>query len=121
MSTLRDDLREADPLAHEPMLSDDETAALRQRVLSFAPHTTRRRLPGRRLTLITAVALLVVVANGLVRVAMQRRPPTQSRMSGSVDETPAAGESVRRVYFQTPSGMRVVWVFEPESGKETLP
>src|SRR4051794_5307100 len=120
MSTLRDDLRRADPLTREPTLSVDEADALRRRGLSFTPHAPRRRLPGRRLTVATAVVILGVAVSGLVRVAMHR-PPAQLRMSRPRAGTFDAGESVRRVYFQTPSGMRVVWLFEPESGEGTLP
>jgi hypothetical protein len=120
MNDLREHLRRTDPVAHEPTLSEDEAAALRQRVLSFTPHSPRRRLPGRRLTVATALVILGVVASGFIRIAMSR-PPAQPRVSRFLGRTLDAGESVRRVYFQTPSGMRVVWLFEPESGEGTLP
>ena len=65
MNELREHLRRADPLTREPMLSDDEATVLRERVLRFPPSATRRRLPGRRLTVLTSLAMLGIVASGL--------------------------------------------------------
>jgi hypothetical protein len=121
MNDLRDQLRRADPLTREPMLSGDEAAAVRQRVLRFPPTEPRRRLPGRRLTALTALAILLIAASGLVRVAMNRHTPDRAPAPSSTAGQEDMSQSVKRVYFETPSGMRVVWVLEPESGEGTLP
>jgi hypothetical protein len=121
MNELREHLRRADPLTREPMLSDDEATVLRERVLRFPPSATRRRLPGRRLTVLTSLAMLGIVASGLARVAMHRQTPDRSPARPSTVSRRDVTQSVKRVYFETPSGMRVVWVLEPESGEGTLP
>ena len=120
MNELRDHLRRTDPLAHEPPLSSHEAAALRQRVLSFPPPQPHRRLPGRRLTVVTAVVMLCIVASGLARVAMNRHEMGRSAVLPATAAPSGVDQSVNRVYFETPSGMRVVWVFEP-SGEGALP
>jgi hypothetical protein len=118
---LHERLREADPLLHEPTLSDDESSALRDHVLSFHPGLPRRRLPGRRLVFVTALLMLGIAATGITRVGMRRPEIAQSTLPASTVYQPDTYQPVRRVYFETPSGMHVVWQFQLGSGEGTLP
>ena len=118
---LHERLREADPLGYEPMLSGDEAMALRERVLGFQPSSPRRRLPGRRLVFVTAVLMLGVAGSGIMRVGMNRPAPARYVTPMSDVDRPDADHPVRRVYFETPSGMHVVWQFQSGSGEGTLP
>jgi len=108
MKTLADWMREGDPVARDPGLSDDESAALRRRVVQEASGWRDRRLGWREpLTLVGALALLIMAA-----VVTDRRAPVR-QPEAIVSTQPAQATERRQLQFATPGGTRIIWTFDP--------
>ena len=109
MKTLADWMREDDPLRRDPGLSDDESAALRRRVVQEASGRQPRRLGWREpLTLVGALALLIIAA-----MVTDRRPPVR-QTAALVPTAPVEVPQPRQLQFSTPGGTRIIWTFDPE-------
>lgn len=109
MKTLADWMRAGDPLARDPGLSDDESAALRRRVVQEASGARERRLGWREpLTLVGALALLMMAA-----IVTDRRVPVPPAHAPSPAQPERAAER-RQLQFSTPGGTRIIWTFDPE-------
>ena len=113
MSDLRENLRRADPLAHEPPLAPDDVRQMRQRLLAAVPSRRSHRVTLRELIGAVAFAVFCLTVGSLVRVAMNHPQPSRA----SVREPAAEGAALSRVYFETPSGIHVVWQFDSGSGE----
>jgi hypothetical protein len=109
MKTVADRLREGDPLRRDPGLSDDESAALRRRVVQEAYGRQPRRLGWREpLTLVGALALLIMAA----MVTDRRQPVRQT--DALVPTAPIEVPQPRQLQFSTPGGTRIIWTLDPE-------
>ena len=106
---LRTRLAGADPLEHEPGLSDADAARIRRAVLA-TPHEpeTQRAFWPRALAVAGAVA--IVIAGGLF--VGDQRPPAGSRDEAVTAPAPAPDGERRQLQFATPGGTRVIWVFD---------
>ena len=113
MNDLREQLRRADPLAHEPPLAADDVRQLRQQLLAAVPSRRPHRVALRDLIGAVAFAVFCLAVGSLVRVAMSHPEPSRA----SVRPPEAARAAISRVYFETPSGIRVVWQFDSGSGE----
>jgi hypothetical protein len=114
MNHLRDSLRRDDPVAREGAPDEGEFHAMRRRVLAAAgaPNPPRMWLSP---AFVAAAAALTCVAAGGVLHLSARHDVAASRTARSVsDEARGQGRDLRRVYFETPSGVRVIWQFESE-------
>jgi hypothetical protein len=113
---LRDHLRESDPVAQEPGLSDDERRTMRRAVVA-AVESDRVRMPWWRPMLMVATVTAVILA----AVALRNRGPARDREPNqpSADrpasvQTAVLGGERRQIQFATPGGTRIIWVFDPE-------
>jgi hypothetical protein len=115
MNDLREQLRRADPLAHESPLGAADVREMRQRLLAVVPSRRPARLAVRELIAAVGFAVFCLAVGSLVRVAMSHSEPKRV----SVRAATADASAVTRVYFETASGIRVVWIFD--SGSEERP
>ena len=110
MKTLADWMREGDPLPRDPGLSDDDSAALRRRVVQEASGGRTRRLGWREpLTLVGALALLLIAA-----VVTDRRVPAPPAQAVRSAAQPDRAAERRQLQFSTPGGTRIIWTFDPD-------
>ena len=121
MKPLRDHLQDADPLAEELPLRSDEVLRMRQQLLASCHH---QQMPRRSSTRVITVA----VATGVcaAAAAMLLQSPSQVSNRDGRGTVPAAAvasgnSGVQRVYFETPGGTRIIWLFQPESSERTRP
>ena len=107
MTWLKRTLRDADPVAHEPALSQADVQRMRRVVLTGV-QTSPSRETLRNRTAWVAAAAIVAVAVGASRWsdAVHRQAPTQP---SETSET-----APRQLQFATPGGTRVIWVFNPD-------
>lgn len=110
MTDLRDRLRDADPVTHEPALPVHDAAAMRRRVIDAARET---RVPAAAWNRALAIAAAVAVMAG-VGVDVARRAPRQET-AATPPASPAATVRATRtqLHFSTPGGTRVVWTLDP--------
>ena len=109
MKTLADWMREGDPIVRDPGLSDDESAALRRRIVHEASVRREQRFGWREpLTLVGALALLIIAA----MVTDQRAPVRHTAANAGAQPAPS-GER-RQLQFSTPGGTRIIWTFDPD-------
>ena len=108
MKSLRDHLREGDPVALETPLSTSDSQRLRRAVLAAvasrpSPASFRRRAWA--LAGVLAIAAAVAGANRWAHSShVSQAPSSEARV-----ESPA-----RQLQFSTPGGTRVIWVFNPD-------
>jgi len=108
MKSLADWLREGDPIARDPGLAQDESAALRRRVVQEASVRRDQRFGWREpLTLVGALALLIIAA----MVTDRRVPVPQPQRGSALQPSPAER---RQLQFSTPGGTRIIWTFDPD-------
>ena len=105
---IRDQLRDGDPLTHEPALSTDDAHAMRRRVVSAARGARHQRVwAGVQVAGAIAIACTVVM---ILMVATSRR----------VDRAPVGPaiapvhDAPRQLQFETPGGTRIIWVLNPK-------
>ena len=115
MNDLREQLRRTDPLAHEPPLGADDVREMRQRLLAAVPSRRPGRLAFRELIGAVGFAVFCLAVGSLVREAMSDSAPHRT----SVPAPQAEASALTRVYFETASGIRVVWLFD--SGSDERP
>ena len=110
MKTLAEWMREGDPVARDPRLSDDECATLRRRLVQEASGRARRRLGWREpLTLAGALALLMRAAVMTEHSHRAPAPPDSESLA-----RPARSAERRQLQFATPGGTRIIWTFDPD-------
>jgi hypothetical protein len=102
MNRLQQMLKDADPVGIEPPLDDTEIQRIRRAMVAEAGQPQPRVLAWRPMVL-TAAAAAVVIAGA---VGLSRRP----EIPPPVTET----TTVRQLQFSTPTGTRVIWVFNQE-------
>jgi hypothetical protein len=107
MNPLQTRLREADPVAHEPPLSDADVERMR-RVVMAGPAAQGPLFGGWRRQVLAAAMAGVVLAS-LTSVARRLTPVSRVDL-GEVTPQP----ETRQLQFATPGGTRVVWFFNPE-------
>ena len=104
---IRNQLREADPVQHEPRIAAADVHKMRHRVLSAArtaPHHRHRP----RLRAAGAIVLVCTVVMGLAIATWFRsdRAPMPPATAPVRDEP-------RQLQFETPGGTRIIWVLNP--------
>ena len=111
MKTLAEWLREDDPLACDPGLSEAEAEAIRRLAVSEAIGAPRRQKIVSRDAWAIAAALMLLVALGVTTGRHLPAPPVPS--SRVDDGTGQPGER-RQLQFATPGGTRIIWTFDSE-------
>jgi hypothetical protein len=107
MKPLQTRLRDADPVAHEPPLSEADVERMRRAVMAGVD--TQEPVFGAWRRMVLAAAMAAVVLAGLTSVARRLTPVP------SVERTDVAGQpATRQLQFATPGGTRVIWFFNPE-------
>lgn len=109
---LRTRLAEADPLRHEPALSDAETARMRRVILETPPPAAEIERAFWPRALAVAAALALAIAGGTF-IGDGSRPTTPPESTATVQPPVDAGER-RQVQFATPGGTRIIWTLDPE-------
>jgi hypothetical protein len=101
-------LREGDPGVHEPAPSDAEMAELLGRVERDAVATpwTPYFFAVRRWQMVTVVAAFIAVALWAGLHQWNRAAANRNAALAAVSPEPA-----RELYFTTPEGIRVIWIF----------
>jgi hypothetical protein len=119
MKTLADVMRDGDPLARDPGLSEAEASAIRRRVVSEATGQPARRVAwGGPFAIAAAIA--VVIAIGVT--AGRRLPPPSVASGAAAVADPVRPAERRQLQFATPGGTRIIWTFDSNfSVKETIP
>ena len=108
MTWLKRTLRDADPVAHEPPLSQADAQRMRRVVLNAAQASPARTTLRRRAMWAVAAAAVVATAVGAGRWSdvIHRQTPVQPSEGGEA--------APRQLQFATPGGTRVIWVFNPQ-------
>jgi hypothetical protein len=114
MTDIGQQLRDADPLIHEPGLSPEDARKIRQEVVAAARESGFRSGTWQP-ALIAAVAMLALAA--VVGVKRWRSAEFTTSTVPEADVIPATepGRSPaarRQLQFATPGGTRVIWVFD---------
>ena len=97
---LREQLRDADPLAREPGLSAGDVQTMRGVVLSKAQSSSPDKHRATRLVLAAAAGFVAILA---LFMSKGGDPVTRT-----VQEPPKTVDL--QVQFQTPNGTRIIWV-----------
>lgn len=125
MKSLRHHLQDADPLADEPLGPDEVMQMRRQLQAGLMDRAVSHRSRGRVLT--AAAVTGGVALAGAVVLLRSPEPAGNTDDISSIDSTaPVEGTTpeesgLRRVYFETPGGTRVIWLFQPESSERYHP
>ena len=104
---LRAWLRRGDPVSDCMDPSPDRTARMRERILTAADSTPRRR-PAFLAALAATAALVALLL--LLRPA----PPTHRTVMPESVEDRAPSTSARQIHFVTEGGTRIVWTLDPD-------
>ena len=111
MNDVRDRLRDADPVATDTALSDEDVQRMRRVVMAAAAQQPTSQAWARARWAAAAVAIVVIaiVVNRWFETREVRTayPADQSDLTG-------ASASRRQMQFITPGGTRVIWVFNDE-------
>jgi hypothetical protein len=105
MNTIHQQLRAADPLAHEAPLSPVHVARMREAVMAAALDAPTVRVPW----FAVAATALAVVAGLFVTRSEPTATPAEQRVANGIGTG-----SLRQLQFATPGGTRVIWMFNPE-------
>jgi hypothetical protein len=112
MSRLQDWLTEGDPVASEPSLPDADVQRMRRSVIAAGQQREPGFYAGRRALLGAAAVVLAAAAIGVVSwMGAPARESGEGEPAGRV----TVGQPVtRQLFFETPGGTRIIWVFNPE-------
>ena len=109
MTSLQERLKDADPVAHEPPLSNEVVQHMRHTVLASARVVSSRAQRTYKAAWAVAGAAAVVA----LAVGVSRWSDTRSAAVGPVP-TDGTTATTRQVQFATPGGTRVIWVFNAD-------
>lgn len=105
--TLRQHLRDADPVPREAGLSPDAIADLRRAVIAAAHSAPARPfLWGRQMAMAACLAVMV-----LTGVLAARRVPSAVREADA--QATLISDQRTQVQFSTPGGTRIIWTLDP--------
>ena len=110
MKDIRSLLEEADPLRHEPELSETDAARMRAVIVSAARQPVRSS-PFWSGTFAVAAAVALIVVAG---TRGERRLPNRVAVSEGEAIAQVAGGKRRQLQFSTPGGTRIIWTLDPE-------
>jgi hypothetical protein len=114
MNDLRDWLKDADPVAHEPPLADTDAQRMRRVMLAASARPSSLVLWDRGTLAAACVVLAVTIALGVDR---WRWIAADLEREDGVD-APAAdvaeGSRPRQLQLIAPGGTRVIWVFNED-------
>ncbi len=115
MKELRDWLKDGDPVANEPSLSDTDVQRMRHAIVS-ADDTRQSFFAdwARGVWAAATVAVALIIAVSMSR--WQGSPETARHATAHVAPTVAAPEigARRQVQLIAPGGTRVIWIFNDE-------
>ncbi|HEY1306973.1 MAG TPA: hypothetical protein VGF24_25640 [Vicinamibacterales bacterium] len=111
MNDVRDRLKDADPVAMDAALCDDDVQRMRRVVMAAAARQPMSQAWARaRWT--AGVVVIVAIAISLNRWFEPRESPRTPPADHSISND--ASESRRQMQFIAPGGTRVIWVFNDE-------
>ena len=111
-------LREADPAAGDPGLSDAQVQTMR-RAVTNAARTADAPAFSWRPSLAVAAAVALTLVAGIIG---GRQMPGPHDTNLPVSEPARLDEGPRQLQFATPGGTRIIWVLDPDFDlKETTP
>src|SRR5262245_10670379 len=109
MKDLRTRLQEGDPVAREGGLSRDDRDRMLCHILTA---TSEPASASQRTLLVLATALVLVTVGSALRT---HRFVSRTADGGEVATVthPSGPSTVRQLQFSTPSGTRLIWIFNP--------
>jgi hypothetical protein len=113
MNDVRDWLKDADPVANEPPLSDTDVQRMRRAVLSAdgSAHPFADWARGSWAAATVLVALTIAVSMSRWAKPSDVRPVNNGVVSSAAAPEPVAR---RQVQLIAPGGTRVIWIFNDE-------
>ena len=111
MKTISELLRESDPVAEDPGLTDPETAAMRRLVVN-ATERAEAQVPLWSRPLAIAAVVLMMVALGITAGRKMPPPAPAERVARALPLS--SGGERRQLQFATPGGTRIIWTFDPD-------
>jgi len=108
--TVRNGLKDADPLVDDGPLSDVDAQRMRRAIVAAAAERPLARPIGSRAS--WAAITLAVAATAVFAVNHWREPRTP--VAASREPSPSTGQPTRQVHFVAPGGTRVIWIFNPD-------
>ena len=111
MNDVRDRLRDADPVATDTALSNEDVVQMRRVVMAAAARHPMSQVWARARWAAAAVAVVVIAI-----VVNRWLEPREMRPAFPADQSDPndANASRRQMQFITPGGTRVIWVFNDE-------
>jgi len=111
---LWDELRESDPVAREPELTELEALVMRRAVLAALERAGGRATVWHRALVAAGTVVVAVCAGVLVRTHRPApRGPQPPVAAPQPSPQPIAAAERRQLQFSTPGGTRIIWVFDP--------
>ena len=112
MTELRDWLKEGDPVAHEPPLSDGDVQRMRHAINAGAESHESRIAEWSRGSWATAtVAVALTIAVGMARWFTPLPDIHHEHASVTLQSEPSQPAARRQVQLIAPGGTRVIWIF----------
>lgn len=111
MTSIRQRLKDADPVGAEQPLALSEIQAMRRRVVAAVDDRRLQRVRSAQLRL--AVAAIVLVASVVAPLAHLWESKEAQRLAARAAEHASEPSNTRQLQFITPGGTRVIWVFNP--------
>ena len=111
MTSVRNHLRDGDPLADAPALPPDEVQRMRRAVVAAArqPASTWRPRP----VMVGATIAATLLAGVLIGHRLPHAEPP-ARLPAGIAEHQTVEPVRRQVQFDTPGGTRIIWVIDPD-------
>ena len=113
MTDIRDRLRDADPLHTDPVLSAEDIAAMRRRVLDAVPNTPDAVTDWKRTLAIAAVVTVIAGAGIDTARRTSRAEPVREPAAPVPAATAPARTMKTQLQFSTPGGTRIIWTIDP--------
>ena len=114
MNTVRDLLRRGDPFTREGAPDDVTIEAMRRQAVAAARVPPPRPMPLSMVFVASAAALTCVAAGAVIHLAARHNVASLDTVRSVTREADEQERHLRRVYFETRSGMQVIWQFETE-------
>lgn len=112
MNDVRDWLKDADPVANEPPLSDADAQRMRRAIVAASDSSSSFADWARGSWAVATVAIALTIAVGMSRWMTPARDAEISR-----EATPVAAPEIgarRQMQLIAPGGTRVIWIFNDD-------
>lgn len=116
MKSIADRLKDADPVAHEPPLSNEEVQQMRRLVLTSSKAAASGG--ARRAQMLAGVAATAALVAVFGYVSRRPEPAAAVLAPAPMLYDVVSPDAGRQLQFATPGGTRVIWVFNSDFERE---